>query len=63
MIKIGDKFINKRTSKQYELKKYKNNKYALLESFNATIWDCYDSIKEANTDKVELHDMNVIYYM
>ena len=50
MVKIGDKFINKRTSKQYELKKYKNNKYALLESFNATIWDCYGSIKEADTD-------------
>ena len=50
MVKIGDKFINKRTSKQYELKKYKNNKYALLESFNATIWDCYGSIKEADTE-------------
>ena len=50
MIKIGDKFINKRTSKQYEFKKYKNNKYALLESFDDTIWDYYDSIKEANTE-------------
>ena len=50
MIKIGDKFINKRTSKQYEFKKYKYGGYALLESFNATIWDYYDSIKEANTE-------------
>ena len=50
MVKIGDKFINKSTSQQYEFKKYKYGRYALLGSFSDAIWDCYDSIKEANTE-------------
>ena len=50
MIKIGDKFMNKRTSQQYELKECEYGGYILLESFNDSVWDYYSSIKEADTD-------------
>ena len=47
MVKIGDKFVNKSTLAQYELKEYYGG-YGLLGSFDNIIWDCYGTIKEAN---------------